>query len=55
MAIKAKTSFPEKKVLIGLSVPPLFGSYRADLFEKGRDQADEYYRFFLKAASPYFK
>ena len=40
MAIKSKKSFPDKRVLIGLSVPPLFGSYRADLFEKGRDKAD---------------
>lgn len=55
MAIKARKQFPEKRVLVALSVPPLFGSYRYDLFAENKDKADEYYKLFMESAKPYFE
>lgn len=55
MAIKARKNFPDKQILVALSVPPLFGSYRYDFFEENRDKADEYYKLFMESARPYFE
>ena len=51
MAIKAAKIFDDRKVLVALSIPPLFGSYIIENFEKNRDKAEEYYKFFMDAAS----
>ena len=39
MALKVKEKHADKNIQIAFSVPPIFGSYRADLFEANPEKA----------------
>ena len=52
MAISAKNKFVNSDIKVAFSVPPLFGSYRPDLFEENIDKAEKLYKFFMDSVSP---
>ena len=53
MAISAKKKFTNKEIKVALSVPPLFGPYRPDLFEENIGKAENFYKFFMDSALPF--